>query len=184
MKKIKEFFKNEANKNALLSVWYNVITFIIPIPIFYWATGELLLNSLQEKTQAWTLLLFYFAGLSKAISNTVSDHYSKSKFSSLNPFWWDKSISWQNKYSDLNKLSRKKFLWVIPVPVLFTDAWHLFQSLMITFAVLGAIFYSPFNFNFNPSWLNYIANFILVRTMFGLGFYGAYNWYLIKPENR
>lgn len=166
----------ETNKRVLKSVYYLVITFFsLPI-IAYIATSELFINSLINTINGWTILLFYFAGFCKSVADTCSDHFSKSIFKNK---YWDKSSSWINKYVIVDGMvtnERKKIFWIIPRPVLLSDGWHLFQSLMIWSMVIGVCFYSPY--------FNFIIDIIIIRVAFGCGFYGFYNWYLINPKYR
>ena len=179
---MKKFFNNPANKRVLLSVFYWIFTFILPTAVFYYGTNELLINSLIETKHAWTLLCLALAGFCKAVSDTVDDHYSISKFSLLKSSYWNGEIGWMRKYDEQGK--HKVFLWIIPVPDFFTDAWHTFQGSMISLIVIGCVCYEPFFSYFDRAWLNVVSDLVALRLMFAIGFVGPYNWYLLKPENR
>jgi hypothetical protein len=120
------------------------------------------------------LILVFIAGIAKAVMDTLMFHYSGSIFNTkfINPFW-DTSISWKNKYSDPIKLIRKKWFNIIPIPVLQSDGWHLFQSLFLTSMFIALILYSPIT--------EYkIIDLILLRLVFGMGFVLFYNKILLK----
>jgi hypothetical protein len=182
----------KGTKRVWLSVWYILASCFSLIIIFDIATGEVMFNSLAEFKHSWTILAFYLAGLAKAIMDTTRFHFSTSIFANKNPKYWNADISSTNKYID-NAPSKglKKLFWIIPVPVMFTDSWHFFQSIMLNLIVLGSICYTPY-FNYLDSdfwlvkheWINMVADFILLGLVLRMGFYGAYNWFLIKDENR
>lgn len=74
------------------------------------------------------VLLASFAGLSKAICDTVSFRYSKSIFTKK-PIFWNPEISWRNKYRGNDPSNGSKFPGSTTLFVAFTDAWHLFGLL-------------------------------------------------------
>ena len=120
-----------------------------------------------------TLILIAFAGAFKAVMDTLQFHYYNSIFrSSTTQYFWDSNISWKNKYTDSAQFKRKKIFRLIPVPVMFTDGWHLFQALFLNCFFLSIIFYQ-IRFNL-------IIDFIILRSVFGVTFYLFYNKILIK----
>lgn len=181
---------NIADKRSLLSVWYMLTLFSI-IPAFYYATGELMINSLVLK-HSWLIVCMLVAGFTKAVSDTLKDHYSISIFSNFkNKKFWDYSNSWINKYEVRYENSvevvtsvRRKWFGLIPIPVMLTDGWHLAQHLMITTIVFGCVCYEPYLTCFDTWVLNFFTDVILMRIVFGIGFYAAYKWYLIKKDFR
>lgn len=179
-----------ANKRTLLSVWYMLTLFSI-IPLFYFATGELMLNSLVLK-HSWLIVCMLVAGFAKAVSDTLKDHYTISIFNNFkNKKFWDYSNSWINKYEIKFENSqevvtnvRRKWLGVIPIPVFITDGWHLAQHFMITSIVFGCVCYEPYFTFFDAKVFNFFVDVLFIRAVFGIGFYASYNWYLIKKEYR
>lgn len=109
--------------------------------------------------------------MAKAVMDTLQFHYDSSVFP-INSNYWDASVSWANKYSDVENLVRKKWLG-IPVPTLLTDGWHLFQSIFLSLVFVAIIIYKPIT--------DYILiDFIILRLVFGIGFILFYNKILRK----
>ena len=74
------------------------------------------------------ILLYCIGGIFDALMDTCSDHFSISIFKNKNPNYWNKNVSWTNKYVD-NTPSKGFKKWKgIVLPVTLTDAWHLFKS--------------------------------------------------------
>lgn len=79
------------------------------------------------------ILLLAASGISKAVKDTLSDHYSTSIFNRFDPKFWDKSVSSVNKYKDqLNDDLSPKFIGSTTFLVWTTDAWHLFDTIQST----------------------------------------------------
>jgi len=125
------------------------------------------------------ILPYSLGGIADAIMDTCSDHFSVSIFKNLNPNYWNKNISWTNKYIDNDVKKGLKKWWIFNKPVALTDAWHLFKSIkeiLNTLAITSAILI-PFTFEF---W--YIPlYFILVGLSRDLVFDIFYN-YLLKSK--
>ena len=79
-------------------------------------------------------LLIAFAAMFKAVSDVCADHYSTSIFTRFNPQFWDKSISWGNKY-------KKGWKYWDPI----SDAWHISNGLMISCFIAAGIWFPHFN---------------------------------------
>ena len=110
------------------------------------------------------MLCVGIAAICNAVMDVTQFHFEKSIFSSLNPKWWNGSISWKNKYIDGEwKNGRVKWLWgIINKPVQLTDAFHFFKMLMVIFMCLGVIIPHP------PMVIeNSILSFLIVLLMFG-----------------
>ena len=45
-----------------------------------------------------SIILYCIGGIFDAVMDTLSDHFSISVFKHLNPSYWNKNISWTNKY--------------------------------------------------------------------------------------
>jgi hypothetical protein len=125
------------------------------------------------------LLFIFIAGICYGILATLQFHYSVSIFSEGNQFW-DASVSWMNKYSNIQSLQRKEIVAGVVLPVLFTDGYHLVQSIFLLFVFLTIIFYKRITHFFVNHALNYLVDFILLRSVFGLGFVLMYNLILVK----
>ena len=83
-----------------------------------------------------SLLFVFLAAVCNAVMDKTQFHYHKSIFKFLNPYFWNGEISWQNKYVNRDFLQGLK-----SIPVQFTDAFHLFKSLMIIFFAIAVIEY-------------------------------------------
>lgn len=92
-----------------------------------------------------SILLISFAAVCNAVMDVCQFHYDRSIFTFYDHKFWNAEISWKNKYVDWDNgdRRRKKWFWKINYPVQFTDAWHLFKSLMIIFFALAIILYRP-----------------------------------------
>jgi len=111
----------------------------------------------------WQIIVVTLAatisGVSKAIMDTISFHFSISIFSGKSR-WWDPTKSHRNKYEWFP--NSKVLTWLFSNHLVFvTDAWHFFQMLKdITFAIafgLAGIFL--------PWWSLFII-YIFQRTIF------------------
>lgn len=94
---------------------------------------------------AIVILLIIIAGIANAITDILRNNFKESIFKNLNPQYWNGEISWMNKWVDGDKTKGRTF-WLIPIrlgkrklfevkmtiPVVFTDAWHLFKTIMLT----------------------------------------------------
>ena len=111
-----------------------------------------------------------FAGYFMAVWSTLLFHFSTSSFSfKSNLQYWNPAISFKNKYNADG--SRKKWLNFIPVPVFLTDAFHLFQSLMLT-SMFGAIAFALFNNAIIGWWQDVIVCYVALHGTFIL----FYSW--------
>ena len=89
----------------------------------------------QWRTQwfklSWAHLFVALASFCKAIKDTLAFHYGKSVFAGLDPQFWNPNISWKNKYADWPDDPSPAFILSDTVFVFLTDAWHLFDFLML-----------------------------------------------------
>ena len=82
----------------------------------------------MEITQLIISALFIsISGISKAICDVSAINGSEDKLSSLDIFWWRKSISSNNKYKNRDPKQGEAFLGSTNIWVWLTDAWHLFD---------------------------------------------------------
>lgn len=124
----------------------------------------------------WLFVLCLWAGYFNAIMDTITHHFTTSIFADkMNDKFWDASISWQNKYSNVSTLTRKKWFKVIPVPVFLSDAWHLFKFFMIT-----CIFIAIADGLNNGFLVNWWCDAIIARACFGIGFTPFYSYFFRK----
>ena len=95
------------------------------------------------------ILLYCIGGIFDAVMDTCSDHFDISVFKNLSPSYWNKNVSWVNKYVNGDpKLGFKK-KWGIVIPPAFLDAWHLAKSIKEVFncLVLSAALYIGFSYS-------------------------------------
>ena len=132
-----------------------------------------------------SIILIFLAGIANAIMDTTQFHFEQSIFRKLNKQWWDGTVSWKNKYINrVVRCGKRKILnGLFNYPVLLTDAFHLFKSLMIIFICLAVVFYTPISVKFiafDHKICNILIDFVILRSSFGLGFVMFYNWILRK----
>lgn len=76
-----------------------------------------------------------------AVTDVLDHHYSDSVFSEYNEQYWNPAVSWTNKYIDGDKSQGRKQWHIIffnlPIPVVWSDAWHLFKMLWIVMMLLA-----------------------------------------------
>ena len=115
-------------------------------------------------------ILIVLAGICNAITDILRNHFATSVFKNLNPIYWDGSISWINKWVDGDKTKGRTHWFILGIkvvkPVILTDAWHLFKSIMlwcfaIAFGLLTPYFLGTFAFGF--------AWFLGFNTTYGFG---------------
>lgn len=124
------------------------------------------------------------AGYFNACMDTVSFHYHSSSFKLKNKeSYYNPEFSWMNKYSNPLTCKRKKWFNLIPIPVMFTDFWHLMKSATLLFLGLCAVTYAPFLFVDNTL-LNTILNLLTIRAVYGLYFTVFYDFLLRKPKDK
>ena len=131
------------------------------------------------------ITLIALAAACDAVIDTLDDHYGRSWFRRLNPFFWDAEISWKNKYLDWDggDHRRRKWFWNINKPVQVTDGWHFFKMLMIVF-MCGAAVASTYS----EPWLatrlaDVCLRLFVTGTVWNLTFSLFYNKLLIDPDN-
>lgn len=93
-----------------------------------------------------TLIFIAYAAVCNSVMDVISFYYDKSVFDLLeNPQYWDARISWKNKYIDWDggDKRRKKWFGIINIHPSFTDAWHLYKSMMVVYLILAIVFYKP-----------------------------------------
>lgn len=87
-------------------------------------------------------ILVLIAAFCNAITDILRNNFTESVFKNLNAQYWNAAISWTNKWVDGDKTKGRTFWKVlgikITIPVVFTDAWHLFKTIML--AALGIAF--------------------------------------------
>lgn len=165
MKKI-----DEASKKVLNWAFYNTCLIVL-LTVPYWFADS---DSYLIWGNNWSYFFISLAGIMKAVMDTVNFHFNKSIFNNLNKYFWDMEFSWLNKYEEKNRVDfvRKKWLKFIPVPVMFTDAFHLFQSFHISLIMLAIVSFEPV--------YGFWVDFIIYSFFYRAFFYVFYKYYLAK----
>lgn len=132
------------------------------------------------------LILIFISGSCNGVMDKLSFHYERSIFSSknFNKHFWNPNLSWENKYKERGNSKFKNLIEKYdngPL-VLFTDAWHLFKSLMLSSLVIGSILYLQHDIFMNSITLSVIVDFIIIRSIYGLGFNLFFSHFLEKKH--
>jgi len=104
------------------------------------------------------------SAMSKAIMDTCASSFESSVFKNLNPLFWNKAVSWRNKWKDVDR-KIEAFPGSSTIFVSFTDAWHLFQHFFLLPLFLAPIAYSQC-FPIIPWNLWMVTDFILMYVYF------------------
>jgi len=111
------------------------------------------------------ILLVSIAGMSKAIMDNLQFHYNRSIFKNndkYNQNFWDPNLSWVNKYKE-GSMTIPKFFGSTSYFVFLTDAWHLFQMIMLLCLFIGISITSYYS----SSFIYLIINVGVLRLFFG-----------------
>lgn len=107
-------------------------------------------------------IFIVIAAICNAVMDKVQSHYSKSIFKDLNSKWWNPKESWKNKWKNGDPAQGEAFLGSSTVFVLFTDSWHFFQFLFLSFLFLAVVSYVPM--------VNWVVDFIVYHIVLGMVF--------------
>lgn len=143
------------NKNILISYGKWLVLVMLPIFIMGWYFNEPFINGITNSGSYYLYFLF-ISGAADGIMDTLQFHFPISRMSGWRPSFWDPSVSWKNKYKDRDP--KKGRTWV---PVIFTDAWHLFKAIRTAALCLGVVFFIGPD---EQTWVNYFFA------------YGMYKW--------
>ncbi len=130
-------------------------------------------------------ILIVISGIAKSISDTVADHYDKSIFPKFKkPFFWNKEISWKNKYKNQEPQQGERFLFSTTIFVWLTDAWHLFnmiQNTALIFAIIvGITIPIETVFTEGKNTFSYVILFIILKLLHTASFQLFYKNIWIK----
>lgn len=140
------------------------------------------------------IIIILIASTADAIMDTISSHYPISVFAKVSDWkflkkfkycnkvklyqWLNPYYSWKNKWKNGDKLQGERFLGSSTIFVLFTDAWHLFQSIQLNlFFVFAWFAYNP-----ELTKLQNLYCFIVYRIIYGLWFTLLNDYVLIKKK--
>lgn len=129
-------------------------------------------------------IFFILAGICNAIMDKILFHWDRSIFKGSKWEWWaNPETSYRNKWKNgSNSLGGEKFPGSSTIFVWITDLWHFAQSLMITFFLLGAIFYGEGMVSiFETNWINSLLDLVIYKVLFSLSFELWWSILLEKP---
>lgn len=86
--------------------------------------------------------LLVVAGIAKAIQDVCASNFYESRLGGLNPYFWENSKSWRNKWLNGDKNQGEVFLGSSTIFVFLTDAWHMFDAIRNVALIGGVIFYT------------------------------------------
>jgi hypothetical protein len=123
---------------------YFILLVIAPVLALDLYFNKEFINALVE-IKAYHLFFLFFAGAANAVMDIISNHNFKiSVFQNLNSKYWDATISGDNKYEPIYRGQKKrKKIFFIPIPVMFTDAWHLFKAMHTLLIISAFYFFTP-----------------------------------------
>ncbi len=125
----------------------------------------------NEMLIAFAILAVFFAafsGIARGVSNVIQFHYEISAFND-NPSYNPK-ISWMNKWKNGDPKQGERFWGSSRWFVLFTDKWHLYESLHRVF-LIGAFTLYGYMMAQSLWWLfGLIALYVVFATAFHLSY--------------
>jgi hypothetical protein len=112
-------------------------------------------------------LLIIISSIAKAVMDKVNFHFENSIFNSnkLNKRFWDKKISWRNKWWNGDKSKGERFFLSSTILVFITDAWHLFQSIML-FSLFTGLYFIFSDSSLYSNLIHLISTSIMFRFIF------------------
>ncbi len=128
-------------------------------------------------------ILVFVAGFAKAVMDTLLFHFYKSVFSKegdIQNWFWCPDLSWSNKYKDHNPSLGPKFWGSTTCFVLFTDGWHLAQSVLLLTLFTSIVLYKPILSYPDMPILGTRFDYYILRGIFGLSFVLFCNKLLLK----
>ena len=134
-----------------------------------------------------SILFFILAGICNAIMDKINFHWDESIFKDSRFEQWSNPLySYKNKWKNKsNSLDGERFPGSSTIFVWTTDLWHLAQSLMISFFILGGIFYADGLIDvYETQWINTVIDFIIFRIVFSLTFELFWSIVLMKKIDR
>ena len=126
----------------------------------------------------WSIFLLILSGLSKAVKDTIEHHYLISIFQKLNPFFWNPSLSWLNKYKNKDQKQGPAFWGSTTFLVWITDGWHLLDMIQALCWQFTLSFWICMSLAL-PWW--YIPIFIIcIKTFYDIAFHFPYTYWFVK----
>jgi hypothetical protein len=119
-----------------------------------------------------SILFLSLAGICNAIMDSILFHWDKSIFKGSKLEWWaNPEVSYKNKWKNhSNSEDGEKFSGSSTIFVWVTDLWHFAQSFMITFFVLGVLFYDSIVVIKGYPLVSLLIDFVILKGVFSLTF--------------
>ncbi len=119
-----------------------------------------------------SILFLLLAGICNAIMDSILFHWDKSIFKGSKLEWWaNPKVSYKNKWKNhSNSEDGEKFPGSSTIFVFITDLWHFAQSFMITFFVLGVLFYDSIVVIKGYPLVSLLIDFVILKGVFSLTF--------------
>jgi hypothetical protein len=119
-----------------------------------------------------SILFLSLAGICNAIMDSILFHWDKSIFKGSKLEWWaNPEVSYKNKWKNhSNSEDGEKFPGSSTIFVFITDLWHFAQSFMITFFVLGVLFYDSIVVIKGYPLVSLLIDFVILKGVFSLTF--------------
>jgi hypothetical protein len=119
-----------------------------------------------------SILFLSLAGICNAIMDSILFHWDKSIFKGSKLEWWaNPEVSYKNKWKNhSNSEDGEKFPGSSTIFVFITDLWHFAQSFMITFFVLGVLFYDGIVVIKGYPLVSLLIDFVILKGVFSLTF--------------
>lgn len=83
------------------------------------------------------ILLVLLAAICDAAMDVMSFKYNDSIFKDLNPFRWNPSFSWRNKFKYRSSQFRERFFGSTTIFAFLTDAWSMFKFIRFNATTYG-----------------------------------------------
>jgi len=134
-----------------------------------------------------SILFFILAGICNAIMDKINFHWDESIFKDSRFEQWSNPLySYKNKWKNKsNSLDGERFPGSSTIFVWTTDLSHLAQSLMISFFILGGIFYADGLIDvYETQCINTVIDFIIFKIVFSLTFELFWSIVLMKKIDR
>jgi hypothetical protein len=123
-------------------------------------------------------VLLVIAGVADAIRDVLDHRFEESKFKNLNPRFWNRILSGENKWKDGKRENGERFFLSSSLLVFTTEAWHLFKMIYI---VSFSVAFMLIGTQCNNIWMLFLLWVAARFVVFGLVFTFVYKY--LKNES-
>jgi hypothetical protein len=117
-------------------------------------------------------ILVFVAGAANCVMDTLQFRKNRNIFPDNN--WWNVDESWKNKWKDGDHTKGERFFGSSTFLVWTTDAWHFFQSVMLSCFVAAIMLYKPV--------FHWAIDLVILRSIFGISFNIWWRWVFVKEN--